>query len=637
MAIASLRVPISPLPKPDLSWLDGLSEAGSQVADELGQRKSFNSLADRIGGGAPTQQQGGGFLSRLIGTSQPQQAQPRLAATARPGMPSGSLPSSFVTAVDRTEGAGGYDTLYGHAQKNGPFAGTSVSGMPIKDVIAFTDPSGAYAQSVKNQIGRVATPVGRYQVVGTTLRNAVNELGLDPNAPFDQNAQDQIGAHLARRRIASADTIGGKINALRQEWHGFKNVPDAEMAQIVQDLESGATGPAASAQPSSLPNEVASLDPSIGIPMPGAAGQIRAGAPAQRVDPGAAPYVDPQVTTAYQDQPSIQPPMAPSGPQVADNSGSIIAPGITPIQQGGVDPQTIQFLLRDPNLREVGLKLWAANVQGQEQSEPWQFVTLPDGTLARANQQTGEVTSLGQFSKPAEPKALINLGDGRLFDPNNREVIDAGGNRAKAPNIVELFDEQTGQPYKARWDEEKGAFERVGGTKAPSGGLAVTTNPDGTTTVTMGGAKPPKLTEAEGKNAGFLVRANDSQKTLNDLEAQGSSLWNNTAGKIPLVGNFLRSEEAQKYDQAKRDFINAQLRRESGAVISPEEFANAEQQYFPQPGDGPEVIKQKRANRQNAIRGLEIGSGAGADLATQPRQQPTTNRTSTGVQWSIEE
>jgi hypothetical protein len=72
------------------------------------------------------------------------------------------------------------------------------------------------------------------------------------------------------------------------------------------------------------------------------------------------------------------------------------------------------------------------------------------------------------------------------------------------------------------------------------------------------------------------------------------------------------------YDQAKRDFINAILRRESGAVISEEEFANAEQQYFPQPGDGPEVIAQKRANRENAIRGIEVSAGQGARLATQP-------------------
>jgi hypothetical protein len=50
--------------------------------------------------------------------------------------------------------------------------------------------------------------------------------------------------------------------------------------------------------------------------------------------------------------------------------------------------------------------------------------------------------------------------------------------------------------------------------------------------------------------------------------------------------------------------VNAVLRRESGAVISPEEFANAERQYFPQIGDSRPVIEQKARNRRAAIEGM---------------------------------
>lgn len=116
----------------------------------------------------------------------------------------------------------------------------------------------------------------------------------------------------------------------------------------------------------------------------------------------------------------------------------------------------------------------------------------------------------------------------------------------------------------------------------------------------------------QGKNTGFLLRAQDADKVITSLEKEGTSVWNNTAGQIPLVGNFLRGDDAQKFDQAKRDFINAQLRQESGAVISPEEFKNAEVQYFPQPGDDDAVIEQKRRNRENAIKGFRIRSGPGA-------------------------
>lgn len=148
------------------------------------------------------------------------------------------LPQSFLGALDRTEGAGNYDTLFGHAQRSGPFAGTSVSQMPISEVLAFASPSGAYGQHVKGQVGRVATPMGRHQIVGTTLRNAVGELGIDPSTPFNAQTQDQIAAHLAKRRIAGASTMDGKISGLRSEWEGFRSVPRAEMEQIVRDLES---------------------------------------------------------------------------------------------------------------------------------------------------------------------------------------------------------------------------------------------------------------------------------------------------------------------------------------------------------------------------------------------------------------
>lgn len=245
-------------------------------AEKAGMESASNDFAPLVSGF------GGSGTPGTTGSSMP-----KVDSAGNVALPSagGDLPSSFLTAVDKTEGAGGYDTLYGNAQK-GQFAGTTVSGMPIRDVLAFTDPTGAYAQSVKSKIGRVATPVGRYQVVGTTLRNAVNDMGLDPNAPFDQATQDKVAAYLARKRIASADTPQGKIAALRSEWHGFKNVPDAQMLQIVSDLENS----------SSKPVEVASLDPAAGIPD----APIQPPPVNQPPAPPTPGYVDPRVTTDYQ-------------------------------------------------------------------------------------------------------------------------------------------------------------------------------------------------------------------------------------------------------------------------------------------------------------------------------------------------
>lgn len=125
--------------------------------------------------------------------------------------------------------------------------------------------------------------------------------------------------------------------------------------------------------------------------------------------------------------------------------------------------------------------------------------------------------------------------------------------------------------------------------------------------------KTQQLTGGEQKATGFFNRAYQSQIILNDLENQGTSIRNYFAGNIPF-GNFLRTSEGQRYDQAKRDFINAILRQESGAVIGVDEFENAEKQYFPQPGDTADVIAQKRRNREAAIAGLKVASGPGAEM-----------------------
>ena len=73
---------------------------------------------------------------------------------------------------------------------------------------------------------------------------------------------------------------------------------------------------------------------------------------------------------------------------------------------------------------------------------------------------------------------------------------------------------------------------------------------------------------------------------------------------LGAAANWTQSGAQQQVEQAQRDFINAVLRRESGAAIADSEFANARQQYFPQPGDSPEVIAQKRKNRDLATAGV---------------------------------
>jgi hypothetical protein len=136
-----------------------------------------------------------------------------------------------------------------------------------------------------------------------------------------------------------------------------------------------------------------------------------------------------------------------------------------------------------------------------------------------------------------------------------------------------------------------------------------------------GSGKGAKPTVDSSKAAGFLDRMVASEKILSSDDVV-NSVVDPYSGRLNRVANQgisplgpigptitlpreMQDENYLKFDQAKRDFINAVLRRESGAVISDQEFANAEQQYFPQPGEPPALIEQKRQNRLNAIKGIE--------------------------------
>jgi len=72
----------------------------------------------------------------------------------------------------------------------------------------------------------------------------------------------------------------------------------------------------------------------------------------------------------------------------------------------------------------------------------------------------------------------------------------------------------------------------------------------------------------------------------------------------------LQSDTMQAYMQAARNFINALLRRESGAVIADSEFDSAEKQYLPLPNDSADTMRQKAANRQYVTDTMVRSAGA---------------------------
>jgi len=145
--------------------------------------------------------------------------------------------------------------------------------------------------------------------------------------------------------------------------------------------------------------------------------------------------------------------------------------------------------------------------------------------------------------------------------------------------------------------------------------------PYGTTqgqAMNMGITPQKPLTEGQAQASTYAARLQQANPIIDNIA--GSIANYNIAGfeaqrRLP---NNLKSGVIQSYEQAARNFINAVLRRESGAAIAPSEFNNAYQQYLPYPGDKPETLAQKKANRDIVLQGLVTSSG-GQTAQGQPK------------------
>jgi hypothetical protein len=148
--------------------------------------------------------------------------------------------------------------------------------------------------------------------------------------------------------------------------------------------------------------------------------------------------------------------------------------------------------------------------------------------------------------------------------------------------------------------------------------------------------KGTALTESQGNATAYGMRMKEANAILEPLENAGKTntglikgAVSGTVGLVPFIGDKLEdvsgsifnalprvlgglSPEQQQVAQARINFITAILRKESGAAIGASEFATAEKNYFPKPGDDAATIAQKQAARKTAIKAMEIQAGPGA-------------------------
>lgn len=260
----------------------------------------------------------------------------------------------------------------------------------------------------------------------------------------------------------------------------------------------------------------------------------------------------------------------------------------------------------------------AAKAMLEERAARLETVDPGKAAAYRAQVQLLDMGEDGVETVKAETLAIM----AGVMDPKDlNEFMGAAGytGLSEEPAAVQALRIRAQEAGLAPGTEEYRNFMMQGGAEK---GMALEVLPDGTVRMTEGnvgadpfGGKP--ATEGQLASAGYLQRMYGAEEILAELEAEGIVALPTIKG--PALGTrvegYVLNDQEQRLEQAKRDWVRAKLRKESGAVIAEEEMAEEIKTYFPIPGEGPAQIAQKRAARIRAQRQMEITSGPAAPMA----------------------
>lgn len=163
--------------------------------------------------------------ARLRGELPERPARAEPAAASRSELPPGA-PANWLeirNGIFAGESGGDYDALYGFQnRRGGRFANVKLTEMTVEEAIEFSRAGGEYGQWVKGQIGRVATPMGAYQIVGTTLRAAARAMKLQGDEIMSETLQDRIALWIYRTQGTGA-------------WVGYRGPRSTPPARVSGD------------------------------------------------------------------------------------------------------------------------------------------------------------------------------------------------------------------------------------------------------------------------------------------------------------------------------------------------------------------------------------------------------------------
>lgn len=258
----------------------------------------------------------------------------------------------------------------------------------------------------------------------------------------------------------------------------------------------------------------------------------------------------------------------------------------------------------------------------QAQADPWAaqqygpvLEALMGSELQTRQQQADPMYQLGLQKSQLELQQMQN--------PGAPKPIEVGGVLLDPTTYQPIFDSRVQDAPKAGFrmatPEEAKAYGAGAGQFGPDGRFYAADVPQGMTIESdgsggfrmvqgpAGGDKP--LTEAQSKDVVFSTRA---QGALDALDPVAGELTNRVARAAEydptgLARGAMQSDNFQIAKNAGDEFLQALLRKDSGAAITEGEMALYGSTYLPNPGDNPKLLEQKKAARARAVAAIKAG------------------------------
>lgn len=298
----------------------------------------------------------------------------------------------------------------------------------------------------------------------------------------------------------------------------------------------------------------------------------------------------------------------------AKQNNQFLAEALGPAMQGNLPPEKLnQIMALDPKL---GMQLVERQQEQAKAAEAKAAEEAQKQQVSAALRAMGATQEADAFDAGIIPAAKAY------------ELLIQGQEPPEAPPVVENYDPVTGRPVKQVWNAETGQYEAFGGPKAETGGMQITTNPDGTTTVSMGG-KP--LTEGQSKDAFYFIKGDGANQNLAANEQSLTNLKDTIVNGVPLIGNYFTPDGFKNANRDGKEFLAAVLRKESGGAITPDEWQYYGPMYLPAPGDGPDQLQQKREARDRAMDALRLTAGPGQVVISEYERQRDAKKAATAA------